>query len=45
MCIRDRPRDIMITGHYTLDNCVQALNDHYNQIGVKNLIQISEETL
>lgn len=39
------PRDIMITGHYTLDNCVQALNDHYNQIGVKNLIQISEETL
>ncbi len=32
------PRDIMITGNYTLDTCVQALNDHYNQIGVKNLI-------
>ena len=39
------PRDIMITGNYTLDNCVQALEDHSNQIGIKNLIKISEETL
>ena len=39
------PRDVLITGNYTLDNCVQALEDHYNQIGVKNLIKIADETL
>ena len=37
------PRDIIITGDYTLDTCVQALEDHYNQIGIKNLIKISKE--
>lgn len=39
------PRDIMITGHYSLENSAQALEDHYNQIGVKNLIVISDESL
>ena len=39
------PEDVMITGNYTLDNCVQALKDHSNQIGIKNLIKISDETL
>lgn len=37
------PRDLFVTGTYTLDNCVQALEDHAKQIGVKNLIVISEE--
>lgn len=36
-----RKEDI-ITGSYTLDTCVQALEDHANQIGVKNLIKIGE---
>ena len=35
-------RDVLITGEYTLDNCVQALEDHYNQVGIKNLIKIAE---
>lgn len=41
------PEDVLITGDgkYTLDNCVDALNDHYNQIGIKNLIKISDEVL
>lgn len=39
------PRDVLITGEYTLDNCVQALEDHYRQIGVKNLIKIADEAL
>ena len=38
-------RDVLITGEYTLDNCVQALEDHYHQIGIKNLIKIADETL
>ena len=41
------PEEILITGDgkYTLDNCVQALEDHYNQVGIKNLIKIADETL
>lgn len=39
------PRDVMITGNYTLENCVQALEDHSNQIGIKNLIKIADEKL
>ena len=41
------PEDVLITGDgkYTLDNCVEALNDHYHQIGIKNVIYIADETL
>lgn len=39
------PRDVLITGDYTLDTCVDALEDHYNQIGVKNLIKIADPVL
>ena len=36
-------RDVLVTGFYTLDTCVQALEDHANQIGIKNLIRIADE--
>ena len=41
------PEEVLITGDgkYTLDNCVQALEDHYHQVGIKNLIRIADETL
>lgn len=35
----------MITYFQMLDNCVQALEDHYHQINLKNLIKIFEKSL